>query len=331
MLYSDHVKTGGGFLEIPSGVEFVVAVASDGLVSEKGFTAHVQEAYNRDIPLIAKLDVNIDIYGKDFSMANPLWPSFANDPHMKILKPFFDVCRIHAVMLDIRNSVGSEVWIPFVTKHLRELILNNFSVPVYILGDNELTTKYPAGAMDAFLSIEKMFCTYFPTTYNDFTEASPGMMFMEMAAYVGDVLSFYLDNQVQENYLQFARQSNNLFELAYMFGYKPNVTGVALTNVDFYQKVPSKLSGSVYIPDFDYTLFVNGNATVTTTDGISFLIADPVDFSVSSSNDPTETSIYEVSGGNPTYYLLKKTRKAISSTINTKTFSSESDVVPAPN
>ena len=163
MLYSDHVKTGGGFLEIPSGVEFVVAVASDGLVSEKGFTAHVQEAYNRDIPLIAKLDVNIDIYGKDFSMANPLWPSFANDPHMKILKPFFDVCRIHAVMLDIRNSVGSEVWIPFVTKHLRELILNNFSVPVYILGDNELTTKYPAGAMDAFLSIEKMFCTYFPT------------------------------------------------------------------------------------------------------------------------------------------------------------------------
>ena len=79
--------------------------------------------------------------------------------------------------------------------------------------------------------------TYFPTTYNDFTEASPGMMFMEMASYVGDVLSFYLDNQVQENYLQFARQSNNLFELAYMFGYKPNVTGIAATNIDFYQKI----------------------------------------------------------------------------------------------
>jgi len=86
--------------------------------------------------------------------------------------------------------------------------------------------------------------TYFPTTYNDFSPASPGMMFMEMAAYVGDVLSFYLDNQVQENYLQFARQSNNLFELAYMFGYKPNVVGVATTNIDFYQKVPSILSGS---------------------------------------------------------------------------------------
>jgi hypothetical protein len=168
--------------------------------------------------------------------------------------------------------------------------------------------------------------TYFPTTYNDFSPASPGMMFIEMASYVGDILSFYLDNQVQENYLQFARQSNNLFELAYMFGYKPNVTGVALTTVDFYQKVPSIISGSTYIPDFSYTLFINGNSTVSSVNGTSFLISDPVDFSVSSSGDPTEVTIYEISGGNPTYFLLKKSRRAISSTINTKTFSFGSPV-----
>ena len=168
--------------------------------------------------------------------------------------------------------------------------------------------------------------TYFPTTYNDFSPASPGMMFIEMAAYVGDILSFYLDNQVQENYLHFARQSNNLFELAYMFGYKPNVTGVAVTNVDFYQKVPSIISGSIYIPDFNYTLFINGNSTVSSTSGTSFLINDPIDFSVSSSGDPTEITVYEISGGNPTYFLLKKSRKAVSSTINTKTFSFGSPV-----
>ena len=168
--------------------------------------------------------------------------------------------------------------------------------------------------------------TYFPTTYNDFSPASPGMMFMEMAAYVGDVLSFYLDNQVQENYLQFARQSNNLFELAYMFGYKPNVTGIAATDIDFYQKIPSKLSSSVYIPDFDYALFVNGNSTATTSNGISFLLSDPVDFLISSSGDPTELTVYEMSNGNPVYYLLKKTRKSISSTINTTTFSFGSPV-----
>jgi hypothetical protein len=164
--------------------------------------------------------------------------------------------------------------------------------------------------------------TYFPTTYNDFTPASPGMMFMEMAAYVGDVLSFYLDNQFQETYLQYARQTNNLYELAYMFGYKPNVTGVALVDVDFYQQVPSKLSGASYVPDFNYALYIEPNAQIasSTNPSISFLVEDPVDFSVSSSSDPTEVTIYQISSGNPNYFLLKKTRKAISATINSKTY-----------
>jgi hypothetical protein len=164
--------------------------------------------------------------------------------------------------------------------------------------------------------------TYFPTTYNDFTPASPGIMFMEMAAYVGDVLSFYLDNQVQETYLQYARQTNNLYELAYMFGYKPNVTQVATTAIDFYQQLPAKLSGSTYVPDFDYSLFINQNAQVAsvTNNSVSFLVEDPIDFSVSSSGDPTEITVFSLTGGNPNYFLLKKTRKAISSTINTTTF-----------
>jgi hypothetical protein len=165
--------------------------------------------------------------------------------------------------------------------------------------------------------------TYFPTTYNDFSPTSPGMMFMEMAAYVGDVLSFYLDNQFQENFLQYARQTNNLFELAYMFGYKPTVTQVATTDISFYQQLPAKLSGSTYIPDYDYALFLPANTTIgSSLTGVSpFLVADPVDFTVSSSQDPTEVTVYSTSGGNPTYFLLKKDRKSISSTINTTTFS----------
>jgi hypothetical protein len=165
--------------------------------------------------------------------------------------------------------------------------------------------------------------TYFPTTYNDFSPTSPGMMFMEMAAYVGDVLSFYLDNQFQENFLQYARQTNNLFELAYMFGYKPTVTQVAITDISFYQQLPAKLSGSTYIPDYDYALFLPANTTIgSSLTGVSpFLVADPVDFTVSSSQDPTEVTVYSTSAGNPTYFLLKKDRKAISSTINTTTFS----------
>jgi len=164
---------------------------------------------------------------------------------------------------------------------------------------------------------------YFPTTYTDFTETSPGMMFMEQAAYVGDVLSFYLDNQIQENYLQYARQYDNLYDLAYMYGYKPRATGLAYTLLDFYQQVPSKLSGSIYVPDFDYALYVNANTQASTTAGspVVFTIEDPIDFSVSSSLDPTISTVSQISNGEPTYYLLKKTRRAFSGTIKSENFS----------
>jgi hypothetical protein len=162
--------------------------------------------------------------------------------------------------------------------------------------------------------------TYFPQTYNDFSPASPGMMFMEQASYVGDVLSFYLDNQFQETFIQYAQQTNNVFELAYMFGYKPKTTGVAQTSIDFYQQLPSKLVSGEYIPDYDYAITIGENTTVTSQNGASFLIQDKIDFSVSSSQDPTEVTVYQIAGNIPQYYLLKKSRNAISATINTTNF-----------
>ena len=164
--------------------------------------------------------------------------------------------------------------------------------------------------------------TYFPNTYNDFTDTSTGMLFMEMASYVGDVLSFYLDNQIQETFIQKARQQENLYQMAYLLGYEPKVTTVATVNIDFYQQLPSKLSASVYVPDFDYSMLIPDNTQITsnTNSDIKFLIEDPIDFSSSGSLDPTEVSVYQVSNGNPTYFLLKKTRKAISATINSTDF-----------
>ena len=164
--------------------------------------------------------------------------------------------------------------------------------------------------------------TYFPNTYNDFSPTSPGMMFMEQAAYVGDVMSFYLDNQLQETFTTLARQTNNLYELAYMFGYKPKATGAAQAVIELYQQVPSKLVGAEYIPDMDYALTIGDNSTITSAQNstATFLMEDQCDFSKSSSLDPTEVSIYQVAGTDPQYYLLKKTRKAISANINTQTF-----------
>ena len=164
--------------------------------------------------------------------------------------------------------------------------------------------------------------TYFPNTYNDFSPTSPGMMFMETSAYVGDVLSFYLDNQIQETFVQYAKQEESLYNLAYMLGYKPKVTKTATVDIDFYQQLPAKLSGSTYIPDFDYALYFPENTQVRNVGGGSnFLVQGNVDFTVSSSLDPTEISVYQISAGNPQYYLLKKARKAISAEIQTQTFS----------
>jgi hypothetical protein len=164
--------------------------------------------------------------------------------------------------------------------------------------------------------------TYFPNTYNDFSPSSPGTMFMEMAAYVGDVMSFYLDNQIQETFLQYARQTENIYNLAYMLGYKPKVTKASTAEIDIYQQIPAKLSGSVYVPDFDYALYFPENVQVKSSiSSTYFLIQDNIDFSVSNSLDPTETTVYQISAGNPQYFLLKKKRKAISGQIQTQTFS----------
>jgi hypothetical protein len=162
--------------------------------------------------------------------------------------------------------------------------------------------------------------TYFPQTYTDFSETSPGMMFMEQASYVGDVLSFYLDNQFQETFIQYAQQTNNVFDLAYMFNYKPKTTGVAQTTIDFYQQLPSINIGGDYLPDYSYAITIGENTTITSQNGNSFIIQDKIDFSVSSSQDPTEVSIYQISGNNPQYFLLKKSRKAISAAINVSFF-----------
>ena len=164
--------------------------------------------------------------------------------------------------------------------------------------------------------------TYFPDTYNDFTESSTGMLFIEMAAYVGDVMSLYLDNQVQETYIQKARQNQNLYALAYSLGYTPKVTTAASTIIDYFQQVPAVIENGVYVPDYNYALLIPENTQITSTQNssIQFITEDVVDFSASSSLDPTVVSVYQIFNGNPTYYLLKKSRKSISATIETTDF-----------
>jgi len=160
---------------------------------------------------------------------------------------------------------------------------------------------------------------YYPTSYNDFSTSSPGTMFIDMAAYVGDVLAFYLDNQTQETFLEYAKQPSNLYNLAYMLGYRPKVTSAAIVNLDVYQQLPA--SGSSYTPDFNYALTLEDGAQIRSnvSNNIYFYLPNSVNFNLSSSLNPTEISVYTTVGGNPNTYLLKKTTQAISGQVKSTT------------
>ena len=137
---------------------------------------------------------------------------------------------------------------------------------------------------------------YFPNTYNDFSNTSTGMLFIEQAAYAADVLAFYIDNQIQETFIQKARQAENLFNLAYLLGYTPKVTAAATVDIDVYQQVPAVDVGGTYVPDYSYSLIIPENTQVTSNidSNIKFLIGDVIDFSYSSSLDPTEVTVSQM-------------------------------------
>ena len=100
---------------------------------------------------------------------------------------------------------------------------------------------------------------YFPDAYNDFSPSSPGLMFIEMAAYVGDVLSFYQDTQIQETFLQHAKNPSNLYSLAYMMGYKPKVSSAAETTLTVSQNVAATAG---FTPNWDQALKVNESSVI---------------------------------------------------------------------
>jgi hypothetical protein len=151
--------------------------------------------------------------------------------------------------------------------------------------------------------------TYFPDTFNDFNEASPGMMFIEMASYVGDVLSYYLDNQLRESLITEATERSNIISIAKGMGYKPKPSVSSFSTLDVYILLPAVGSGVSSAPDWAYAPVVDAGlqAAAKTAGNIGFFSLSPVDFRFSSSLDPTDVSVYKIDGsGNPESFLLKK-------------------------
>ena len=159
--------------------------------------------------------------------------------------------------------------------------------------------------------------TYFPSTYNDFSEATPGNLFIEMSSYVGDVMSFYLDTQTQENFLLYAKEKENLYAMSYVMGYRPKASYASTTTVDVYQLMPATSSdgGVTFSPNYNtYGLIIPANTTITSAaTGIKFLTTQQIDF--------TDTGSTEISFVDSNYFLFKKSTEAISAELKETTIS----------
>ena len=164
---------------------------------------------------------------------------------------------------------------------------------------------------------------YFPREYNDFNESSPGMMFIEMASYVGDVLSYYIDNQFKESLLAFAEEKRTVYNMAQSLGYKPKLATPATAILDIYQTVPADVSGTgedtVTSPDLDYAFTVKEGMELISDSGITFTTQEDCNFSFESISEPKDTTIYE-SNVVPVTYLLKKSVKVVSGEVSTDFF-----------
>jgi hypothetical protein len=198
-----------------------------------------------------------------------------------------------------------------------------FKVTNKNIGKNSRDISYLGKDFEAFRNnLIEYSKTYFPNTYNDFNETSPGMMFIEMASYIGDVLGYYTDSSLKESLIQYAGEEKNVFALANLLGYKPKSTAPAVTTLSVYQLCKSDAAGQV---DTRYLLRINSGLTVKSTSNgdITFRTVENLDF-----NDPTdrEISVYSINEltNNPDYFLIKKQIQAISATetIITKTFNS---------
>ena len=165
---------------------------------------------------------------------------------------------------------------------------------------------------------------YFPNAYNDFNESSPGMMFIEMASYVGDVLSYYVDNQFKESLLSFAEEKRTVYNMAQSLGYKPKLSSAASVDLDVFQTVPAISSGTgdsyTTKPDLNYAMNLKAGMQVQSDTGISFVTTEDCNFKFSSSYDPMTITVYESSANVPVTYLLKKGVRASSGTVATEFF-----------
>jgi hypothetical protein len=166
--------------------------------------------------------------------------------------------------------------------------------------------------------------THFPNTYKDFNETSPGMMLIEMSAYVGDVLSFYIDQQYREMMLPLSEERRNVMNLAKSLGYKTQAIFPAFVELTFKQTVSADVSDVNDIkPNYGEAVVIDNGLQVTATSDstVIFETLDVVDFKTTGSygSDLVEQSATG-DGELASEYTITRKVKAVSGETKTKQF-----------
>jgi hypothetical protein len=142
---------------------------------------------------------------------------------------------------------------------------------------------------------------FYPDTFKDWSEASFGSLMLDAVAYVGDQLSFYLDYNVNESFLDTAYQYNNILRHGRVLGYK--YTGVPSTygQVALFVIVPA--SATALGPDTSYTPLLKRGSRFTASNGTNFVLTENVDFS--DTKNPVVVATVDTTTGAPTFYAIK--------------------------
>lgn len=172
---------------------------------------------------------------------------------------------------------------------------------------------------------------YYADQIKDVSEASVAGMFIDMAAYVGDNLSYYLDYQFNELSLESAVDPNNVDRLIRRAGVKYGGASPAIVTINFYAVIPSVLSNGVYVPNTQYMPVIQSGTQVKSNSGIIFELTEDIDFAKLNA-DGNLIASYRIfsqdASGNPTKFVVKTTGLCSSGRVATERFTIENNFVP---
>ena len=149
---------------------------------------------------------------------------------------------------------------------------------------------------------------FYPDTFQDFSEGSFGAMMVDTVAYVADQLSFYLDYNVNEAFLDTAYQYDNVLRHGKVLGYRYTGRPSTFGRVALYVLVPASSTGLG--PDTDYIPVMQRGSRFTSTTGLNFVLTKNVDFN--SPDNPIVVARTNTSTGAPTYYAIKAYGEVVS-------------------